>query len=44
MESISVFFDITKFVDFRQKMLMSAELKGVCHVVQIVFETSLNKV
>ena len=27
MKSISVFLDIAKFADFRQKMLMSAELK-----------------
>ena len=27
MESISVFLDITKFADFREKILMSAELK-----------------
>ena len=27
MESISVFPDIAKFADFRQKILMSAELK-----------------
>ena len=29
MQSISVFLDITKFSDFRKKMLMSPELKGV---------------
>ena len=28
MQSISVFFDITKIADFRLKMLMSVELDG----------------
>ena len=28
IESISVFIDITKFADFREKLLMSAELRG----------------
>ena len=28
MQSMSVFLDITKFADFRWKILMSAELKG----------------
>ena len=29
MQSLSVFLDIAKFDDFRQKMLMSAEASGV---------------
>ena len=28
MQSVSVFLDIAKFVDFRWKMLMSSEIKG----------------
>ena len=28
IQSISVFIDITKFADFREKMLMSADLRG----------------
>ena len=28
IQSISAFIDITKFADFREKMLMSAELRG----------------
>ena len=28
MQSTSIFLDIAKFVDFRRKMVMSAELKG----------------
>ena len=30
MSFIPVFFDIAKFADFQQKMLMPAELEG-CH-------------
>ena len=44
MESISVFRDITKFIDFLPKNADISRNQGVCHVVQIVFVTSLNKV
>ena len=44
MEFISVFLDIAKFADFRQKNADFSRTQGVCHVIQIVFGNSLGKV
>ena len=44
MRSISVFLDITKFVDFRWKNADVSINQGVCHGIHIFFESSLDKV
>ena len=44
MESIPVFLDTTKFADFPQKNSVVSRTQRVCHVIHIVFESSLGKV
>ena len=39
--SISVFLDIAKFADFRKKNADVSRTQAVCHVIHIVFGTSL---
>ena len=44
MESILVFLDIAKFADFRLKNADVSRTQGVCHVIHIVFGSSLGMV
>ena len=44
MQSISVFFDIGKFVEFRRKTADVSRTQGVCHVIHVLFGSSLSKV
>ena len=44
MESISVFLEIAKFADFREKNNDVSRTQGVCHMIHIVFGPSLGKV
>ena len=44
MQYISVFIDITKFADFRQKIADVSRTQGVCHVIHKFFVSSLGKV
>ena len=44
MQSRSVFLDIAKFADFRQKNADLSGTQGVCYVIQIFFGSSLCKV
>ena len=44
MQSISVFLDITKFVDFPWQNADVSRTLGMCHVIYIIFESSLDKV
>ena len=44
MQSISVFLDITKFVDFWGKSADVSITQGVCHVIDIFVGFSLGKV
>ena len=44
MQSISVFFDIGKLVEFRRKTADVSRTQGVCHVIQVLFGSSLGKV
>ena len=44
MQSISVFYDITKFADFLRKNADVSRTQGVCHVIHIFFGFSLGKV
>ena len=44
MQFISVFPDIAKFADFRWKNAEVNRTQGVCHVIQIFFESSFGKV
>ena len=39
-----VFLDIAKFADFRKINADISRTQGVCHVIHIVFGTSLGKV
>ena len=43
MQSISVFFNLENFLIFGEIMLMSAEINGLSHVIQIFFGSSLDK-
>ena len=43
-KSISVFFDITKFIEFPLLNTDISRTQGMCHLIQIVFGTSLSKV
>ena len=43
MQSISVFLDIGKFADFRQKNADVSKTQGMCHVIYILFGPSLGK-
>ena len=40
---MSVFCDITKVADFQWKIADVSRTQGVCHVIYIVFESSLGK-
>ena len=44
MKSISVFLDRVKFADFRFKNADVSITQGVCHMIHIIFGTSLGKV
>ena len=44
MQSISVFLDMAKFADFRQKKDDFSRTQGVCHVIHTIFGSSLGKV
>ena len=44
MQSISVFLDIGKFVDFLWKTANVSRTQGVCHVIHVFFGSSLGKV
>ena len=44
MQSISVFLDITKFVDCKWKNANISRTQEVCHVIYIFFGSSLGKV
>ena len=44
MQSTSEFLDIAKFADFRWKNADVSKTQGMCHVILIVFGTSLGKV
>ena len=44
MQSTSEFLDIAKFADFRWKNANVSKTQGMCHVILIVFGTSLGKV
>ena len=44
MQSISAFLDIAKFVDFWWKSADVNRTQNVCHVIYIVFRSSLGKV
>ena len=37
MQSISVFLDIAKFADFRQKIANVSKTQGACHFIHIFF-------
>ena len=44
MQSISVFFDVTKVADFSLKNADISRTQGVCHMIYIIFGSSLGKV
>ena len=44
MQSISVFLDIAKFADSRQKNADVSRTQGVCRMIHIFFGSSLGKV
>ena len=44
MQSISVFLDIAKFVNFKEKNADVSRTQGVCHTIHIFFGFSLGKV
>ena len=44
MESISVSLDITKFANSQWKKADVSRTQGVCHVIHILFGSSLGKV
>ena len=44
MESKSVFLDIAKFADFWQRNVDVSRTQEVCHVIHIVFGSSLGNV
>ena len=44
IQSLSVFLDIAKFADFAWKTTDVSRTKGECHVVYILFGSSLGKV
>ena len=44
MQSISVFFDVTKVADFSWKNADISRTQGVCHMIYIIFGSSLGKV
>ena len=43
MQSISVFFNLANFLISGKIMLMSSEINGVSHLIQIFFGSSLDK-
>ena len=44
MQSISVFFDMTKFTDFQLKNADVSRTQKVCHMIHMFFGSSLGKV
>ena len=44
MQSISVLFDTTKFADFRSKNADVSRTQGMCHVIHMLFGSSLGKI
>ena len=44
IQSLSVFLDIAKFADFAWKNTDVSRTQGECHVVYILFGSSLSKV
>ena len=44
MQSISVFLDIEKFVDFWWKNVDVSRFQGACHVIHVFFGSSLGKI
>ena len=44
MQSISVFFDMAKFPDFRWKNADASGSQGMCHVIHIYLESPLGNV
>ena len=44
MQSVSAFFDIAKFANFRQKYTYVSKSQGVCHVIHIFLGSSVGKV
>ena len=44
MQSISVFLDIAKFANFQWKNADVSRTQGLCHVIRILFGSSLGKV
>ena len=44
MQSIPVFLHIAKLTDFRWKNADVSRTQGVCHVIHILFGSSLGKV
>ena len=44
MQSLSVFLDIAKFVDFWQQNTDVSRTQGLCHVFHIFFVSRLGKV
>ena len=44
MQSISVFLDIAKFANFQWKNADGSRTQGLCHVIRILFGSSLGKV
>ena len=44
MQSVSVFLDMAKFADFRQKKDDVSRTQGFCHVIHTIFGLALGKV
>ena len=44
MQSVSVFLDMAKFADIRFKNADFSRNQGVCHVIHIIFGSSLGNV
>ena len=44
MQSISIVLDTVKFADFRSKNADANRTHGVCHVIHILFGSSLGNV
>ena len=44
MQFLSVFINITKIADFRRKIFDITRTQGLCHVIDIYFGSSLDKI
>ena len=44
MQSISVFLNIAKLVNFKRKNADVSKIQGMCHVIYVIFGPSLGKV